>query len=207
MFIYTWYIYSTWNPAWWRWFLHLQSSILTWQASEKLLVKTFLKTKCSGFWILRSNHRGRYGKGDMAVEAVPWFQLSNDVSIKQFKFIVDCGILFPGLNSNPCQVCQESRDLLCPAWRRCAHQEGIHLHHEAFCPREDCRQTELVRWHFCKDTEPVLKRFASTNFEKLIILLALQVCYWLLSTGFHWKDVQICGTSLARSVLPHVLQR
>ena len=36
---------------------------------------------------------------------------------------------------------------------------------------------------------------------------SLQVCYWLLSTGFHWKDVQICGTSLARSVLPHVLQR
>ena len=36
---------------------------------------------------------------------------------------------------------------------------------------------------------------------------SLQVCYWLLSTGFHWKDVQICGTTLARSVLPHVLQR
>ena len=47
--IHTWYIYSTWNPAWWRWFLHLQSSILIWQASGKLLVKTFLKTKCSGF--------------------------------------------------------------------------------------------------------------------------------------------------------------
>ena len=30
----------------------------------------------------------------MAVEAVPWFQLSNDVSDKQFKFIVEIGFSF-----------------------------------------------------------------------------------------------------------------
>ena len=97
-------------------------------------------------------------------------------------------ILFPGLNSNHCQVCQESRDLLCPTWRRCAHQEGIHLHHEAFCPREDSRQTELVRWHFCKDPKYVFKSFASTNFEKLKFPFA-----GLLLTFVNWVSLERCS--------------
>ena len=43
------------------------------------------------------------------------------------------------------KVRKEPRNVLCATRGWCAHQERLRLHHETFCPRENCRQAELVR--------------------------------------------------------------
>ena len=70
--------------------------VLSWpgRPQENSRWKQFSKQNVLEDKRLSSKYRGRYGEGDMAVEAVPWFQLSNDVSIKQFKFIVEIGFSF-----------------------------------------------------------------------------------------------------------------
>ena len=181
--------------------------VLSWSGrpQENSRWKQFSKQNVLEDKRLSSKYRGRYGKGDMAVEAVPWFQLSNDVSIKQFKFIVEIGFSF--LDSIPITA-------------RYAKSRGTF-----YVQLEDDVLTKKgfisIMKHFALEKIADKQSWSYYIFARIQNLFSkalhqqilkkwnfsLQVCYWLLSTGFHWKDVQICGTSLACSVLPHVLQR
>ena len=173
---------------------------------RKTLGKNISQNKM--FWILKilsSNHRGRYGKGDMAVEAVPWFQLSNDVSIKQFKFIVEIGFSFLDSIRITARYAKSRGTFYVQLEDDVLTKKGFISIMKHFALEKIADKQSWSYYIFARIQNLFSKALHQQILKKWNF--SLQVCYWLLSTGFHWKNVQICGTSLARSVLPHVLQR